>query len=383
MTISPERPNRIARLGLVADVFVEPSIDSVAGPDHVLATLRHELRTPLSGLVGLVGVLLDTPLSDEQRAMVNTVLAAGEHLGALLDQTLPGLGPELVTPSAIAFDLHTMVNDIAALFRPLAEAKNVAVSATIHPGVSPIVWGDPTRLRQVLANLTSNAVKFTSTGHVEITVRPSCDESDHITFGVADSGPGFTPTNDDDLAPRADGSGIGLVISRRVVASLAGNLEIMSHRSVGTTCRFTIALPDAAVGHPRVGPSSRLLIGEDDEVSRRVLMHLAGRLGYDVHAVETGSAVLHLHESELWDVIVLDRQLPDMDGLEVARSIRAREAGGRRRTPIIASTATGTDADRERCLAAGMDHYLAKPVTLAALANRLDHCRDSALSSAG
>jgi CheY-like chemotaxis protein len=343
--------------------------------NEALATLRHELRTPLSGIVGLMGILLDTPLSDEQRTMMMTVLAAGTHLGALLDQTLPGMQPDQPANAAVAFDIRTVINDVAGLFRPVAEAKSLTLETVVDPTVPVVVWGDPTRVRQALVNLTSNAVKFTMIGHVTVTVEQE-RASDQVTFVISDSGPGFRPVE--------DGTGIGLVISRRVISSLAGGLEINSRPGVGTTCRFTIVLPTAAISDRSAsGSGRRMLIGEDDAVSRQVLMHLARRLGYDVTAVESGSAVLQLHETAQWDVIVLDRRLLDMDGLDVARTIRTREVDGVRRTSIIGATATGTDADRERCLAAGMDHYLAKPVSLTALAERLDRCRERALTSTG
>jgi two-component system, sensor histidine kinase len=351
--------------------------------NEALATLRHELRTPLSGIVGLMGILLDTPLSDEQRTMMMTVLAAGTHLGALLDQTLPGMEPDQATTAAVAFDLRTVINDIAGLFRPIAEAKNLKLETVVDPTVPLVVWGDPTRVRQALVNLTSNAVKFTTNGVVRVVVDQERAGAS-VTFTISDTGPGFRPNDNDELVPRADGTGIGLVISRRVISSLNGVLDVASQHGIGTTCRFTVTLPTATLtDRSMCGSGSRMLIGEDDAVSRQVLMHLARRLGYDVTAVESGSAVLQLHETAEWDVIVLDRRLLDMDGLDVARTIRSREVGGARRTAIIGATATGTDADRERCLAAGMDHYLAKPVSLTALAERLDRCRERALTSTG
>jgi CheY-like chemotaxis protein len=347
--------------------------------DEVLATLRHELRTPLSGIIGLVGVLLDTPLSDQQRSMVATLLAAGEHLGALLDQTLPGIVAETV-PTSTAFNLHALVHAVVELFTPMANAKSVRLETIIAPGVETLVWGDATRLRQALVNLTSNAVKFTSEGRVVLAVHALMD---NVGFAVIDSGPGFPVSGRTDLAPRPDGSGIGLVISRRVVSALGGSLAIASVPDHGTTCRFTLTLPSAAAGHDRApsGSRRRLLIGEDDAVCRQVLVHLAERLGYDVHAVESGAAVLQCHRTERWDAILLDRHLLDMDGLDVARTIREREAHFITRTPIIATTATGTDADRVRCLEAGMDHYLSKPVSLEALAHRLDQVCEQALTS--
>jgi CheY-like chemotaxis protein len=351
--------------------------------NEALATLRHELRTPLSGIVGLMAILLDTPLNDEQRTMMMTVLAAGTHLGALLDQTLPGMEPDQATTAAVAFDVRTVINDIAGLFRPIAEAKNLKLETVVDPTVPLVVWGDPTRVRQALVNLTSNAVKFTTNGVVRVVVDQERAGAS-VTFTISDTGPGFRPNDNDELVPRADGTGIGLVISRRVISSLNGVLDVASQYGIGTTCQFTVTLPTATLtDRSMCGSGSRMLIGEDDAVSRQVLMHLARRLGYDVTAVESGSAVLQLHETAEWDVIVLDRRLLDMDGLDVARTIRSREVGGARRTAIIGATATGTDADRERCLAAGMDHYLAKPVSLTALAERLDRCRERALTSTG
>jgi CheY-like chemotaxis protein len=372
----PDMPMPVAAQMVVA---TDDSVPNRRKHDEVLATLRHELRTPLSGIIGLVGVLLDTPLSAQQRTMVTTLLTAGEHLGALLDRTLPGIVAD-TAPTSTAFDLHALVHDVAALFTPMANAKDVQLETIIAPGVEPLVWGDATRLRQALVNLTSNAVKFTATGRVVLAVHAL---DDNVEFAVIDSGPGFPVSSRTDLTPRPDGGGIGLVISRRIVAALDGTLAIVSVPDHGTTCRFTLSLPSAAAGHDRASTEGRrrLLIGEDDAVSRLVLVHLAERLGYQVHAVESGGEVLRCHRTERWHAILLDRHLLDMDGLDVARTIREREAHLPIRTPIIAATATGTDADRIRCLDAGMDHYLSKPVSLAALAHQLDQVCDQALTS--
>jgi CheY-like chemotaxis protein len=379
MTTSPDAPLEPPAATALHLVTNDDAAPNRRKHDDVLATLRHELRTPLSGIIGLVGVLLDTPLTEQQRTMVTTLLAAGEHLGALLDQTLPGIVAD-TAPTSSVFDLHALVNDVVELFTPMANAKDVRLETIIAPGVETLVWGDATRLRQALVNLTSNAVKFTSAGRVVLAVHALNDD---VGFAVIDSGPGFPVSNRTDLAPRPDGSGIGLVISRRVITALGGTLAIASVPDHGTTCRFTLSLPSAAVGHDRTqtGSMRRLLIGEDDAVSRQVLVHLAERLGYIVLAVESGAEVLRWHRAERWDAILLDRHLLDMDGLDVARTIREREAGLARRTPIIAATATGTDTDRVRCLQAGMDHYLSKPVSLDALAHRLDQVCTQPLTS--
>jgi CheY-like chemotaxis protein len=328
------------------------------------AALRHEIRTPLTGIVGAVSLLLDSPLTDDQRNLVLAVQSAAHHLDQVISQsvgaptvTIDPAGTIRPRPNHPQVELVRLLAEVAALFGAVGRPMGTVVSTQVDPTLPRTIPADATVLRHVLVNLMSNAVKFTGKGSVQLAARA---DGNTLVFEVRDSGPGFdtTPITNG----RADGSGMGLALCRTFLGRIGSELQIDSTLGIGTVCRFSIPLT----------PRRRVLLAEDDEVSRAVLRQLVERLGHDVHDVTSGADALASMREQSFDVVLLDRRLGDDDGLDVARAIRTAEAPHGRHTPIIGVTATGTDADRAECLAAGLDDYLPKPVTLAQLAAHLD-----------
>jgi CheY-like chemotaxis protein len=226
----------------------------------------------------------------------------------------------------------------------------------------------------VLGNLVSNAVKFTSRGTVVVRVKATIG-TPNIRFEVADTGSGIDEQATRLLKQRPDGSGIGLVIARSIVQRLGGRLVFTSRIGRGTNASFTLDLPSAEGANlPRRADDTlaSILLVEDDAVSQQIVRHLLQRLGHEVTIVESGAAALQQCAQKHFDLMLLDGHLPDMDGLNVVRALRANELKLQRHQPVVCLTATATAADRARSLAAGMDGYLAKPATMAELAATID-----------
>jgi two-component system, sensor histidine kinase len=343
-------------------------VDRLESADR-LAAVRHELRTPLTGLVGLTALLLDTPLDHEQRALVAAMQAAGAHLATLVDEVMDPEGGLPVTERIHADDveLATLVSTVVALFTSQATAKKISLRAELDPDLPHRVRIDGTRLRQVLVNLVSNAVKFTDVGSV--TVRASRLDPTRLRFDVVDTGVGLAAG--ETTAIRPAGSGIGLVISRRLVSLMGGTIDGRSDAS-GTSFELVLPVAPVCAGGTAAGSHDegrKVLVADDDPVSQQVLTGLIRRLGHAVHGVTTGEQVLATWRSGHYDIIVLDCHLPDLDGREVAARIRRVERRSGRRVPIVAVTAGPSASDRVRCLEAGMDGYLAKPVDVRELAD--------------
>lgn len=355
-----------------------PTSLSPANPDAHLdevTSLRHELRTPLSGMSGLLTLLLDSSLDDTQQRLVHSLQSATNHLSAMVDEVLsPVSVKDPSTATSVSFDCHHLVEDVVALFNAQAAAKTLHIHAEVDSLCPRIVWGDPIRLRQVLVNLVSNAVKFTSRGSVVVRAKATIGES-CIRFEVADTGSGLDEAGLVALGQRPDGSGIGLRITRGIVSRLGGRLIFASRAGRGTTASFSLDLPSASLAHRSVraaGAGASVLLVEDDDVSQEIVRHILHRLGHRVQVVVTGADAVAACEREPFDLVLLDGHLPDMSGMDVVRHLRAQELRTRRHQPVVALTATATGSDKARSLAAGMDGYLAKPATMAQLAATID-----------
>ena len=343
-------------------------------PNEV-AALRHELRTPLSGMLGLLAILMDTPLSPNQTQLVMSLQSASQHLAAMVDEVLsPSSSLEQTVVTRVSFDLPQLVEEVVTLFAAQAAEKAIELRSEADSRCTRLVWGDPIRLRQVLGNLLSNALKFTARGSVVLRVKTLIG-TPNVRFEVVDTGSGIDEQAVRLLTQRADGSGIGLVISRGIVERLGGRLVFTSRIGRGTTGSFTLELPSAEGANRPVRNQdsvARILLVEDDAISQQIVRQILERLGHEVAVVETGSAALHECRRQYFDVVLLDGHLPDMDGLEVVRAIRANDLAQQRHQPVVGLTATATAMDRARSLAAGMDGYLGKPATMAELASTID-----------
>ncbi|ERS84772.1 ATP-binding protein [Halomonas sp. PBN3] len=347
-----------------------------------LATVSHEIRTPLNGVIGMSDLLLEEPLEGRAREYAATIHdSAGLLLGLindLLDFSKIESGRLELEFQPLA--LAELVEGVVTIFAARAEARGLRLVSRIAPELPTHVMGDAARLRQVLLNLVANAVKFTAEGEVRLTAAVGADGS--LCLEVRDSGCGipleqreriFEPFRQGDAstARRFGGTGLGLAISRRLVEAMGGGIELESEPGVGSRFRCRLPLVAAAVppsagegvaaprrGAPRVG---RVLVVEDNPVNQRVALAMLERQGCRVALAESGEDALARVARERFDLIFMDIQMPGMDGLEVTRRLRARH-GWLSRVPVVAMTAGGPEGEQARCLAAGMNGYIAKPL---------------------
>ncbi|MGN6480286.1 ATP-binding protein [Luteibacter sp.] len=359
-----------------------------------LATISHEIRTPMNGVIGLLDVLERTPLDGEQRRMVATIEHSAEALLHILDDVLDfskieaghlALDPRPADPRAL-------VEDAVAIMAAQAEAKGLAIEVDIDAALAQAVVVDDGRLRQVLLNLVGNAIKFTAAGHVIVAVHVDQEHGgrQRIRFVVSDTGIGihaaklrhvFAPFSqaESSTTRRFGGTGLGLSISRRLIERMGGHIVIHSEPGKGTIVTATVELPiadplsvaAAATASPAQGaPSSvgtaRILVAEDHPVNQQLVRAQLAMHGLACDMVDDGEAALEALAADDYDLLLVDCHMPKVDGYEVAREVRRREQGTDRHLPIVAMTADARADQRERCLAAGMDDLLRKPIRLAA-----------------
>jgi len=373
-----------------------------------LTVISHEIRTPLNGIIGSAELLLDGSLTTEQRDLVMTVSTSGEMLLAIVNDVL-----DFANADAGRLDLESLVLEPAHLIRgvveicrPSAQAKGLALTTEIDPSLPPTAIGDPGRISQVLANLVNNAVKFTSVGQINVGARAAGVSEDGLLLEVTvrDTGIGITPEvqrtlfeafvqADSSTTRRYGGTGLGLAISRRLVEIMGGEIDVTSEAGRGSTFRFTVRLgltPEAAAAARRSRPPveapepppaptgrARLLLVEDNAMNQRVVTLMTDRLGYDLDVVTDGRAAIEAVAGETrYDLILMDCHLPELDGFEATRLIRELD-GERGQTPIVALTASAYASDRQKCLDAGMNDFLAKPITFALFASTLNRWLES------
>ncbi|MFY9822305.1 MAG: response regulator, partial [Thermoanaerobaculia bacterium] len=380
----------------------EDALAASRAKSEFLANMSHEIRTPMSGVIGMTSLLLDTPLTATQRDYVETIRTSGEALLVLINDILDLSKMESgkVTVERAPFDLGAVIAESLEMVAPLAARQGLTLHRSIAPGTPEALVGDLARTRQILVNLLGNAVKFTPRGEVRVSLsaRPLPDGRWEILFAVADTGIGIPEQEldrlfvdfhqlDGSLTRKHGGTGLGLAISRRLTELMGGKIWAESTLGQGSTFYFTLVgeaaeaaacrLPPAASLQPgpdlqprRADSSLRILVAEDHPVNRQVMLGLLERLGYHADFAANGLEVLAALKRQPYDLILMDVQMPEMDGLEATRRIREQPPDGRR-PRIVAMTAHAMAGDRERCLEGGMDGYLSKPVQLSELAAAL------------
>ena len=349
-----------------------------AAKTQFLATLSHEIRTPMTGVMGMAELLLSTPLSATQRDYAQAMQRSGGMLLKLLNDALDLARIEAgkLELESAPFDPRTLVEDVARLELGQARAKGLRFEVDVPADLPPRMIGDALRIKQVLLNLANNALKFTERGSVTLRVRGT---DDGLRFSIADTGPGIPEASQARLFRRFEqatgpqrhaGSGLGLAICRELVAMMGGSIELESKVAFGSTFHVRLPLavahepapPASAPGHVPQARRLQVLLVEDDTIVAAVVRGLLERAGHEVRYVGNGLAALAELAQAPCDVILLDLDLPGIDGFQIARLIRQREEPGQR-VPIIAITARSGGDEEARAHAAGMDGFLRKPLT--------------------
>jgi signal transduction histidine kinase/ligand-binding sensor domain-containing protein/CheY-like chemotaxis protein len=375
-----------------------------------LANMSHEIRTPMNAVIGMTSILAGSPLTPQQREHLGTIRSSGESLLALLNDILDFSKIEAgkLAMEASPFALRQCVEEAVDLLADQAARKGLELGCRIDPRVPALIESDATRLRQILVNLLDNAVKFTSSGSVLVLVEicssppedePVEDEPVELRFAVRDTGIGIAADSLDRLFrpfSQADsstsrlygGTGLGLAICHRLAQGLGGRIWVESEPEKGSTFWFTIRCRAGAASLPPVPRESegagkidgsglsplRILVAEDNVINQKVALLMLERLGYAADVAADGEETLAALRRQRYDVILMDVQMPGMDGLEATRHIRD-EWAVEERPRVIAVTASALPEDREACLSAGMDGFLSKPVLLEDL--RLALCQAS------
>lgn len=365
-----------------------------------LANVSHEIRTPLHGVLGMAELLVESPLTDDQRDQAETIRRSGTALLSLVNDILEfsRLGADTEPPEDRELDVREVVEDTLRSVGADARMRGLDLTGGVDGDVPPVLRGDRLRLRRVLLHLCDNGVKFTERGSVSLRASVASRDGDGILqlrFTVSDTGIGIPPEQqaslfepfrkvDGSMTRRQGGSGLGLTLVRGMVEAWRGTVSLDSVVGRGTTVAVTLPVREAAAPPgearereapgdraPRPAPAGgRLLLAEDHPVNRKVLVRMAERLGYAVVAVENGEEAVRAVREGSFDAVLMDCQMPLLDGYDATRRIRAAETGGRR-LPIVAVTAHAMAGDRERALECGMDDYLAKPVGVEELRDTL------------
>ena len=364
-----------------------------------LATMSHEIRTPLNAVLGLNELMLHSALDSQQRRHAELIGSSGRLLLALINDILDVSRIEAgqMQLTCAPFSVRPAAEGVVALMRERAVSKGLALRLEVTPHEDALIEGDVIRIQQILFNLVGNAVKFTDHGVVQVSVavEPGAGSEVTLKLEVSDTGIGIPesamPTlfdrftqADSTAMRRHGGSGLGLAITREIVQMMGGSIATTSTPGLGS--RFTVTIPTRRVERGEAEPDAappgqaeparqalRLLVAEDNDVNQILINALLTRMGHRVHLVANGRLAVDAVRRGDYDLVLMDLQMPEMDGMEATQAIRAL-GGTFAELPVIAMTANAFDEDRQACLAAGMDDYVAKPIDVAQLAEAIARC---------
>ena len=353
-----------------------------------LANMTHEMRTPMNGIIGMAEILHQEPLTDTARGYVDKIHRSGRALLGVVNDVLDFSKIESghLDMERVVFDLPSVLQDVYDLYVESAQAKNIELRWNVPRTLPPFVFGDPSRLRQMLSNITANAVKFTESGHIEL--QASTEGADNIRFEIRDTGIGIPAEKqavifdafvqvDGSSTRRFGGTGLGLTVTRQIVLLMGGEIGVNSTPGKGSQFWLTVPLPRSAQRQLAAAPApttavnaqqfagKQILLVEDDESNAEIATVLLELFGPTVTHAVNGALAVAAFRNASFDMVFMDCQMPVMDGLEATRQIRTLELAepAKRRTPIVALTAHSFDGYRDECISVGMDDYMTKPVS--------------------
>jgi signal transduction histidine kinase/CheY-like chemotaxis protein len=393
---------RLADAKYQAEVQARRAEAASKSKSDFLAMMSHEIRTPMNGVLGCANLLLDTPLSAEQREYAMTVQRSGDSLLTIINDVLDYSKIEAghMTVEHIDYDLRAVCDEVRKILQPAISARGLTMSLSYDTTLPRFANGDPVRIRQIVLNLAANAVKFTERGTVSIDV--SRFDASHVKISVIDSGIGISEEQlarmfrrftqaDSSTTRRYGGTGLGLAISKTLVELMGGTIGVHSQAGLGSTFWFTLPLGAAAQEESAASAplqdeipllvaaiveppaSGRLLLVEDNFVNQRVAVYMLAKLGHQADVAKNGREAIDMLSTSDYGLVLMDCQMPEMDGFEATRVIRDRASSViDHDIPVIAMTANAFPEDRARALASGMNDFLAKPVDRAVLANMIE-----------